>query len=182
MPSGTEPSIRSSSWHFIARSKCHWSIDVHPPDCISIVRNKSIADLFRYVNFYVTHRTIRGLFFDHYWVRVFRPTNVFALHRTALVENLKLTSFIVYFLLLASKERFSFKLWHLEKCWTLSRFDCIQISQNNRAQQRKLYLGIYFIGTIVLIKYMPIISAVGLFCIDKFEENQTRKCPNVMSS
>ena len=23
---------------------------------------------------------------------------------------------------------------------------------------------------------MPIISAVGLFCIDKFEDNQTRKC------
>ena len=29
---------------------------------------------------------------------------------------------------------------------------------------------------IVPIKYMPITSAVGLFCIDKFEDNQTRKC------
>ena len=31
---------------------------------------------------------------------------------------------------------------------------------------------------------MPIISAVGLFCFDKFEDNQTRKCstffPNVI--
>ena len=37
-------------------------------------------------------------------------------------------------------------------------------------------IGIYSIGTIVSIKYMPIISAVGLFCIDKFEDNQMRKC------
>ena len=45
-------------------------------------------------------------------------------------------------------------------------------------------IGIYFIGMIVLIKYMPIIFAVGLFCFDKFEDNQTRKCsiffPNVI--
>ena len=45
-------------------------------------------------------------------------------------------------------------------------------------------IGIYFIGKIVPIKYMPIISAVGLFCFDKFEDNQTRKCstffPNVI--
>ena len=29
-------------------------------------------------------------------------------------------------------------------------------------------------GTIVPIKCMPKISAVGLFCLDKFENNQTR--------
>ena len=32
------------------------------------------------------------------------------------------------------------------------------------------------IFSFVPIKYMPIISAVGLFCIDKLEDNQTRKC------
>ena len=35
-------------------------------------------------------------------------------------------------------------------------------------------IGIYFLGTIVPRKYMLIISAVGLFCYDKFEET-----PNV---
>ena len=44
-------------------------------------------------------------------------------------------------------------------------------------------IGIYFIGTILPIKSMPIISTVGLFCFDKFGDNQTRKCstffPNV---
>ena len=43
---------------------------------------------------------------------------------------------------------------------------------------------IYFIGTIVPTKYMHIISAVGLFCIDKFEDNQNEKVfrifPNVI--
>ena len=37
-------------------------------------------------------------------------------------------------------------------------------------------IGIYFIGAIVPIKYMPIVSAVGLFCFDEFEDNQTIKC------
>ena len=37
-------------------------------------------------------------------------------------------------------------------------------------------IGIYFIGMIVLIKYMLIISAVGLICFDRFKDNQTRKC------
>ena len=31
-------------------------------------------------------------------------------------------------------------------------------------------IGIYFLGTIVPRKYMSMISAVGLFCYDKFEE------------
>ena len=37
-------------------------------------------------------------------------------------------------------------------------------------------IGIYKIGRIVRIEYIPIISAVELFCIDKFEDNQPRKC------
>ena len=45
-------------------------------------------------------------------------------------------------------------------------------------------IGIYFKVTIVPIKYMPIISAVGLLCFDKSEDNQARKCstffPNVI--
>ena len=35
---------------------------------------------------------------------------------------------------------------------------------------------IYSIRTIVQIKCMPIIFSVGLFCIDHFEDNQTRTC------
>ena len=42
-------------------------------------------------------------------------------------------------------------------------------------------IGIYFIGIIVPIKYMPIISAVGLFYFDDFEDNQTRKCSTFFS-
>ena len=45
-------------------------------------------------------------------------------------------------------------------------------------------IDIYSIGVIVPIDYMPIISAVGFFCFDKFEDNQTKKCstffPNVI--
>ena len=40
-------------------------------------------------------------------------------------------------------------------------------------------IGIYFLGTIVLRKYMPIISAVGLFCYDKFEETPNEKVSNM---
>ena len=36
-------------------------------------------------------------------------------------------------------------------------------------------IGIYFLGTIVPRKYMPKISAVGLFCCDKFEETPNEK-------
>ena len=49
-------------------------------------------------------------------------------------------------------------------------FGCFQIYQNKSAKN----IGIYFIGTIVPIKCMPKILAVGLFCLDKFENNQTR--------
>ena len=40
-------------------------------------------------------------------------------------------------------------------------------------------IGIYSIGTIVSIKYMPIISAVGLFCSDKFEKTSNKKVVNM---
>ena len=40
-------------------------------------------------------------------------------------------------------------------------------------------IGIYFLGTIVPRKYMPIISAFGLFCYDKFEENPNEKVVNM---
>ena len=40
-------------------------------------------------------------------------------------------------------------------------------------------IGIYFLGTIVPRKYMPIISAVGLFCYDKFEEPPNEKVVNM---
>ena len=40
-------------------------------------------------------------------------------------------------------------------------------------------IGIYFLGTIVSRKYMPIISAVGLFCYDKFEETPNEKVVNM---
>ena len=40
-------------------------------------------------------------------------------------------------------------------------------------------VGIYFLGTIVRRKYMPIISAVGLFCCDKFEETPNEKVINM---
>ena len=51
-------------------------------------------------------------------------------------------------------------------------FGCFQIYQNKSAKN----IAIYFIGTIVSIKCMPKISAVGLFCLDKFENYQTRTC------
>ena len=44
-------------------------------------------------------------------------------------------------------------------------------------------LGIYFLGTIVPRKYMPEISAVGLFSCDKFEvkKPQPKKCVTCQS-
>ena len=53
--------------------------------------------------------------------------------------------------------------------WTLSRLGFLQIYRNKRAKQRKLYVGIY------LTLYLPIISAVGLFCCDKFEETPNKE-------
>ena len=45
-------------------------------------------------------------------------------------------------------------------------------------------IGMYFLGTIVPRKYMPIISTVGLYCFDKFEDNENKKVfiifPNVI--
>ena len=51
-------------------------------------------------------------------------------------------------------------------------FGCFQIYQNKSAKN----IAVNFIGTIVPIKCMPKLSAVGLFCLDKFENNQTRTC------
>ena len=39
-------------------------------------------------------------------------------------------------------------------------------------------IGLYFLGTIVPRKYMPTISAVGLFCCNKFEETPNEKLSN----
>ena len=53
-------------------------------------------------------------------------------------------------------------------------FGCFQIYQNKSAKN----IAVYLIRTIVPIKCMPSpkISAVRLFCLDKFENNQTRTC------
>ena len=40
-------------------------------------------------------------------------------------------------------------------------------------------IGIYFLRTILPKKNMPIISAVGLFCYDKFEETPNKKVSNL---
>ena len=40
-------------------------------------------------------------------------------------------------------------------------------------------ISIYFLRTIVPRKHMPIISAVGLFCCDKFEETPNEKVVNM---
>ena len=49
---------------------------------------------------------------------------------------------------------------------------CFQIYQNKCTKN----IGVQFIGTIVPIKCMLKISAVELFFLDKFENNQTRTC------
>ena len=53
----------------------------------------------------------------------------------------------------------------------------IGVSSNLSQQKRPTAenLGIYFLGTIVPRKYMPKISAVGLFCCDEFEETPIKK-------
>ena len=40
-------------------------------------------------------------------------------------------------------------------------------------------IGKCFLGTIIPRKYMPIISTVGLFCCDKFEETPNEKVVNM---
>ena len=52
------------------------------------------------------------------------------------------------------------------------------VSSNLPQQKRptaKIIGGIYFLGKIVPRKYMPIISAVGPFFYDKFEETPNEK-------
>ena len=57
-------------------------------------------------------------------------------------------------------------------CWPLSSNLSQQISPTAEIT------GIFFLRRIVLRKYMPIISAVGLFCCDKFEETPNEKVIN----
>ena len=49
---------------------------------------------------------------------------------------------------------------------------------SNLSQQAEI-IGIYFLGTIVPRKYMPIISAVEIFFDDKFEETPNEKVVKV---
>ena len=51
-------------------------------------------------------------------------------------------------------------------------FGYFQIYQNKSTKN----IAVHFIGTFVPIKCMPKISAVGLFCLEKFENNQMRTC------
>ena len=67
------------------------------------------------------------------------------------------------------------------KC-TLFYFDmlitfCFEVSSNLSQQKSPTaeILRIYFLGTIVRRKYLPKISAVGLFYCDKFEETPKQK-------
>ena len=53
------------------------------------------------------------------------------------------------------------------------------LSKQKRQEPNSGIIGIYFIGIIVPIKYMPVISAVGLFCFDKFVDNQNEKVFNI---
>ena len=58
---------------------------------------------------------------------------------------------------------------------------CFGVS-SNLSQEKSLtveILDIYFFGTIVRRKYLPKISAVGLFCCDKFEETSKQKVINM---
>ena len=57
---------------------------------------------------------------------------------------------------------------------SLSALGFLQIFSNKRAQQLKFYTNIFF-RTIVSRKYLLKISAVGLFCCDKFEETPKQK-------
>ena len=53
---------------------------------------------------------------------------------------------------------------------------------SNLSKQKSLtaeILCIYFLGTIVQRKYLPKISAVGLFCYDKFDETPNKKVVNM---
>ena len=69
-----------------------------------------------------------------------------------------------------SKVRF-FYVWHWEN--VVHVLVCLF---SNLSKQKRKNIAVHFIGTIVPIKCMPKISAVGLFCLDKFENNQTRMC------
>ena len=66
--------------------------------------------------------------------------------------------------------------------WQLLTFSFGVIS--NFSQQKSptaKIIGLYFLGTNVPRKYMPTISAVGLFCCNKFEETPNEKVSNCQS-
>ena len=56
-----------------------------------------------------------------------------------------------------------------------------EVSSNLLQQKSPIaeIIGKYFLRTIVRRKYMPIISAVGFFCYDKFEETPNEKVVNM---
>ena len=56
-----------------------------------------------------------------------------------------------------------------------------RVSSNSSYQKspKAEIIGKYFLGTIVPRKFMPIISAIGLFCCDKFEETPNEKVVNM---
>ena len=55
----------------------------------------------------------------------------------------------------------------------------LQIYYKKRVQQRKLIEHVFIELLFVQRKYIPIISAVGLFCYDKFEETINEKVVNM---
>ena len=63
-------------------------------------------------------------------------------------------------------------------CWPFSRLGFLQIYRNKRSSTAEI-IGIYFLGTLIPRKYMPIISAVELFCYNKFEETSNEKVVNM---
>ena len=61
---------------------------------------------------------------------------------------------------------------HLIWCWNKGFKEGVKVALSHP-------VGLYFHGTIVLRKYVPTISAVGLFCSNKFEDNQNKKVFNI---
>ena len=57
--------------------------------------------------------------------------------------------------------------------------DTFSFGVSSNLSQQKSPTAEIFLGTIVPRKYMPIISVVGLFCYDKFEETPNEKVANM---
>ena len=87
--------------------------------------------------------------------------------------NLKVVSMCVYLSFNWVKVSFSY-------LWQLLTFS-FEVS-SNFSQQKSLtakIIGLYFLGTIFPRKYMPTISAVGLFCCKNLKKPRTRKWATV---